>query len=362
MNDDLEMIELYLPCTDVVKDFNSKKNDEKLKIIELGIALFNSGKDIIQYWNNDEWESKIKSLESTLKTKETEYMSERQTIINKIRKEEEEKYTSKIENLTSYIEDLEKRQKESVQQLQTIHHSIDEKYEQRTIERIKSEQDRYESRITDMQQKLDSSREQYENLLGRTNNSTFKGQDGESMIDKQLNLMFPKAEIEDTSQQPGRGDFILKEGDFLLMLENKNYSKNVQKSEIDKFYRDLERESNNDIQCAIFVSMNSGICNREDFSFEVINKKPILFIHRLRENMVSLKLAVNFFKNILSMKDLDLSKKEVECAFKNSISGIKRNFSKQKSRLDKFHNEQVDGLTQLESSVIDLYKLIGMKY
>ena len=25
MNDDLEMIELYLPCTDVVKDFNSKK-------------------------------------------------------------------------------------------------------------------------------------------------------------------------------------------------------------------------------------------------------------------------------------------------------------------------------------------------
>jgi len=357
-----EMIEIYLPSNSYVNDFSSKKNSEKLKIIELGLSLFNSGKDIIQFWNNDEWESKIKSLETEIKTKEASFLGEKTQIINKIRQEEEGKYTSKITSLTTYIQDLEKRQKETVEQLQTVYNTLDEKYEQRTVERIKGEQDKYETRITDLQSKMDSLREQYESLLGRTNNSTFKGQDGESMIDKQLNLMFPKAEIEDTSQQPGRGDFILKEGDFLLMLENKNYSKNVQKSEIDKFYRDLERESNNDIQCAIFVSMNTGICNREDFSFEVINKKPILFIHRLRENMVSLKLAVNFFKNILSMKDLDLSKKEVECAFKNSISGIKRNFSKQKSRLDKFHNEQVDGLTQLESSVTDLYKLIGMKY
>lgn len=356
------MIEIYLPSNKYVNEFSSKKNSEKLKIIELGLSLFNSGKDIIQFWNNDEWESKIKSLETQIKTKESQFNEEKTHIISKTRLEEEGKYTSKISSLNTYIQDLEKRQKDSVEQLQSVYSTLDEKYEQRTVERIKGEQDKYETRIRDLQDKMDSLREQYESLLGRTNNSTFKGQDGESMIDKQLNLMFPKAEIEDTSQQPGRGDFILKEGDFLLMLENKNYSKNVQKSEIDKFYRDLERESNNDIQCAIFVSMNTGICNREDFSFEVINKKPILFIHRLRENMVSLKLAVNFFKNILSMKDLDLSKKEVECAFKNSISGIKRNFSKQKNRLDKFHNEQVDGLTQLESSVSDLYKLIGMKY
>ena len=29
---DSEMVEVYLPCTDVVKDFNSKKNDEKLSL------------------------------------------------------------------------------------------------------------------------------------------------------------------------------------------------------------------------------------------------------------------------------------------------------------------------------------------
>ena len=146
------------------------------------------------------------------------------------------------------------------------------------------------------------------------------------------------------------------------MVENKNYSKNVQKSEIDKFYRDLERESNNDIQCAVFVSMNTGICNRDDFAFEVRNGKPIIFIHKLRDNVHSLKMAINFFKNILSLKNIDLSDKDVICGFKNVSTNVKRNFNKQKTILDKFHSEAVDGLAKLEGQMTDLYKLVNLTY
>ena len=110
------------------------------------------------------------------------------------------------------------------------------------------------------------------------------------------------------------------------MVENKNYSKNVQKSEIDKFYRDLERESNNDIQYAVFVSMNTGICNRDDFAFEVRNGKPIIFIHKKRLRIFS--------------KNIDLSDKDVICGFKNVSTNVKRNFNKQKSILDKFIAKQ----------------------
>ena len=85
------MIEIYLPSNSYVNDFSSKKNSEKLKIIELGLSLFNSGKDIIQFWNNDEWESKIKSLETEIKTKEASFLGEKTQIINKIRQEEEGK-------------------------------------------------------------------------------------------------------------------------------------------------------------------------------------------------------------------------------------------------------------------------------
>ena len=45
----------------------------------------------------------------------------------------------------------------------------------------------------------------------------------------------------------------------------------MNKAEIDKFYRDVENEINNDIQCAVLISLKSGICNKRDFDFEVRN-------------------------------------------------------------------------------------------
>ena len=94
---------------------------------------------------------------------------------------------------------------------------------------------------------------QYENTLIRTQNSTIKGQDGEDFTFHQLNMLFPKAEIEDTHKQTARCDFIMCENDFKMMLEIKNYKTNVNKAEIDKFYRDVDSEHNNDIQCALFA-------------------------------------------------------------------------------------------------------------
>ncbi len=356
------MIEIYLPDNDIISEFNSKKKSEKLKIIELGLSLFNKGSEVIQLWNNNDWENKINLLEDKLAKEKQQSRTEKAEIVMSIKKQEEDKYISKIDNLNKYVSELEERNKTTMSEMQSIYTSLDDKFQERITSRVKEEHNKSEARISDLQSKLDQSREQYETLLGRTNNSTFKGQDGETQLEKQLTLMFPKAEIQDTSQTPGRGDFIMKEGDFVAMFENKNYSKNVQKSEIDKFYRDLERESNNDIQCAVFVSMNTGICNREDFCFEVVNKKPIIFIHKLKDNMSSLKMAINFFKNILSLKDLDLSDKNIICSFKNVSTNLKRAFTKQKTKLDKYHSEQVELITQQEDLVLDLFKIVGLKY
>lgn len=362
MAEDEEVFEIYLPQNKITEEFSSKSNVEKTRIIELGLSLYRKGNDIMQYWNNDEWKQQISNLEDRLQRETEQLTQEKREIGDKVRKQTEEKYDARIETLDSYIKDLEKRNKDMMEQMQTIHETVDSKYEKRTKERIDDINRRSDERVSELQKSLDASRESYEALLCRTNNSTFKGQDGESFIDKQLNLMYPKAEVTDTSQEPGRGDFIFKEDDFVCMVENKNYSKNVQKSEIDKFYRDLERESNNDIQCAVFVSMNTGICNRDDFAFEVRNGKPVIFIHKLRDNVHSLKMAINFFKNILSLKDIDLSDKDVICGFKNVSTNVKRNFNKQKSILDKFHSEAVDGLAKIEGQMADLYKLVNLTY
>lgn len=361
-NEQEEVFEIYLPNNKITQEFSTKPNVDKTRIIELGLSLYNKGNDIMQYWNNDEWKQKISNLEDRLERETTQLTNENLEISDKVRKQTEDKFNARIQTLDSYIKDLENRNREMMEQMQNIYDTIDSKYEKRTKERIDDINRRSDERISELQKALDTSRESYESLLCRTNNSTFKGQDGESFIDKQLNLLYPKAEITDTSQEPGRGDFIFKEGEFICMVENKNYSKNVQKSEIDKFYRDLERESNNDIQCAVFVSMNTGICNRDDFAFEVRNGKPIIFIHKLRDNVHSLKMAINFFKNILSLKDIDLSDKDVICGFKNVSTNLKRNFNKQKSILDKFHSEAVDGLVKIEGQMNELYKLVNLTY
>ena len=148
-----------------------------------------------------------------------------------------------------------------------------------------------------------------------------------------------------------------------VMIENKNYSKNVQKSEVDKFYRDLDNAANNDVHCALMVSLTTGICCKEDFEFEMRNGKPIMFLHKVRDNMSCVALAMKFLELVVKQSDsLNLKDAEVLSGFKNLASTIKRNFTKQRSRLDKFHAEQLEALAAQETSVTSLYGLVGSKY
>ena len=151
----------------------------------------------------------------------------------------------------------------------------------------------------------------------------------------------------------------MRDDNFVMMIENKNYSKNVQKSEIDKFYTDLKREQNNDIQCAVMISMKTGICNRPDFAFEVIAGKPILFIHKWNENPFVLKIAVNIFKNILSQNTIDIAKADIITSLNNISKLVKRNFSSQKNMIDKHHSESLENLSQCEGFFDELYCIIN---
>ena len=76
-----------------------------------------------------------------------------------------------------------------------------------------------------------------------------------------------------------------------ICFEAKNYSRNVQKAEIDKFYRDIDSAANSDVQCAVFVSLKTGISSRDDFELEVRNGKPIIFMHSLEDNFMNILLA-----------------------------------------------------------------------
>jgi len=354
-----DVIELYLPTGTITDGFAAKSNKDKLRIIELGTIMYDNGIYTQQCWGDKEWQTKITQLEDSYKSQLFSLETTNETILKDTQTSIHKQYTSKIDTLQQTIESLELRNTGLLSQFQTMHDSIESKFNERLKERISESNAFHNSRCDDLQKRLDACREDYEILLGRNNNSTNKGKDGENALDTQLNLMFPKAEFDDTSKQPGRGDFIMREGEFIMMIENKNYSKNVQKSEIDKFYTDLKREQNNDIQCAVMISMKTGICNRHDFAFEVIAGKPILFIHKWNDNPFVLKIAVNIFKNILSQKAIDIAKADTITALNNISKLIKRQLSVQKNMIDKHHSEALANLTHIEGHFEDLYSILN---
>ena len=218
----------------------------------------------------------------------------------------------------------------------------------------------YENKINTIQNKFDVLQKDYMTSLEKSQNSTILGQVGESVTYEGLNRLFPKAEIEDCHQTKGRGDFILHENDFVMMIETKNYTKNVTKPEIQKFYRDFDQ--NSDFKCAILVSLKSGICSRPDFHLEVRNNKPILFLHNVCKNMDNLLLAVRFFKLILHTDHIDLSNKEIVGKLQILTPAIKRNWNSMKQNLQQFNQSMNKLIEEQEQYIKEIFKLLAIKY
>jgi len=371
-----EVVEVYVPNDDSIDEFFSLNNKDKLKVIQLGLEFYKHGNNKIQYWNNKDWEDKINNLErkhsqeihthverfnslnNNIDTLKVDFVTQKQNLQLAIESDYKTRYSKEIQDLRLQLNQLRSQRDSWNEKYNGLYKELDEKQQTRLLD----ERKRTDEIIKSLRSDLDREKERYLQQLTISQNSTLKGQQGEEFTFKQLNLLFPSSEIQDTHNESGRGDFIVRKDDIIMMVENKNYSKNVQKSEIDKFYRDLDRESNNDIQCAVLVSMHTGICGREDFEFEVRNNKPILFLHKLSCNFTNLELAFKFFKLILDQQDIDLSNKEVAGLFKNIATSIKRNFKKLKKQLDKFHSDQTETLIHNEQHILDLYKAMKINF
>ena len=357
-----EIIEVYIPDSPDVKDFHSMPSHDKIMTIKLGLIMMKYGSEKLLCWKNDKWKDELNKIKDTQNDEILELTSQLQAAERDykahiaISQQRQDSLIAEVKQnekarLQNEIEDLRNNNQTLISRIDNLNSTLDAKYNTR----LNENRDFYENKLNVLQEK-------YTTLLSRGQNSTLKGKEGEEFIQGKLNMLFPQAEIEDTHSIPHRGDFIVREDDFNMMIENKNYSRNVQKSEIDKFYNDIDNPANSDIQCAVLVSLNTGICSKHDFCFEIRNMIPILFIHKLQNNFENLKLAAKFFKLITSQNGVDLSNKEVIDHFRNLASTIKRNFNKQKTRLDKFHTEQLELVAEQECKISELYALVKQKF
>jgi hypothetical protein len=127
--------------------------------------------------------------------------------------------------------------------------------------------------------------------------SQFKGQYSEHMLETILTEMFPTASVENTTSQTASGDFMLHRDGFQdILIENKNYERNVDLEEIKKFLRDV-----NNKECSgIMMSQLSGIVSKPNFFIEIHNGKVLIYLHKVYFSKEQIKMAIDVIDHLSS--------------------------------------------------------------
>ena len=361
------MMTVELPMNDNTAAFIDMDEETRLKVIELGTIFLAKGGDVVQAWTSAEWERKMTDMCRDHDTAIAEWRNETQMLqksnhelrrdISNVSQSQNEtirravetsktQYESVIKRLTA---EMEANRGQTNDREDTIRKTVMGEMEAVYGSQLADIRTRTDKQIEGLVGELATARDKYEQLIVSTNsraqNSSVKGKDGEDFVFVNLNRMFPSAEIEDTHKTTARGDFIVRDKGMCMMIENKYYNRNVSKSEIDKFYRDVD--TNDDIQCAIMVSMTSGVANKGDFEFEIRCGKPLLFLHNAETAIDNIKVGANFFQMILAQTQVDFSDKEILAKLKHLSGVIRKDIKKQKTLLDKYyagHSKQIDDM------------------
>ena len=358
-------------------NFRGMNDQDKNLVINLGSKMLNKGMKDIQLWKNQEWEEKIVCMERK-KDEEIEKMRlELNLTILKFQKQREDQrteieciksevlqqvktmYDTKITNYEETIEtcykNLDEEKKNTWDLKESYHKTLNE-----TTKGIREEEEGKRTRLRkEYDDLLTMEREKYIIFNKRQENSTLLGQDGEAFTYHKLNMLFPKSEVIDTHEEKQCGDFKLVYNNLPLLLEVKNYSGNVLKKEILKFKRDMEYRS--EMKGGVFISLKSGIAACKDFQLEVYNGKPVIFLTYVKDDMEKIKLAVKFIETMVK-ENIDLKNEELVCGLKKLVPVIKRKCNSLKGTLENFKNKMNRDLLEQEANIIEIFKIIGMKY
>ena len=131
--------------------------------------------------------------------------------------------------------------------------------------------------------------------LNKYKGSSYKGQLGENHLEVVLNNMYPSGEITNTTGTPHACDFRLcREKKPTILVETKNYNRNVTTKEVSKFIRDIETQQ----QHGIFLSQHSGISSRQNYQIEIIDKNIAVYVHNVEYNPEHIKIAIDIIDSL----------------------------------------------------------------
>lgn len=159
-------------------------------------------------------------------------------------------------------------------------------------------------------------------MLKKMENSSVKGKISENLLLGVIQSLYPIAQIDTVAGTKETGDIMLTRRDKTTVLfENKNYDINVGKSEIDKFYRDIDVQNCN----GILLSQKTAIVNKNNYEIEIYNGKIVIFLHNVNYDPDKIKTAVDIidhFQELLSETSNNMGDSEIVELSKEKLEEI----------------------------------------
>lgn len=240
-------------------------------------------------------------------------------------------------NITEFIQSFDSKLINLQQPLYTIIHSN----QKQITENIST----IHSNFNELKVNSDKVHTEMTQYLNKYKNSAqHKGQMAELNIEEILNAICPTDEIINTTSQTSTGDFILKrDNKEFIMFENKCYTNNVDKREVEKFYVDINKKKLH----SIMISNTSGIVGKSDFTIE-INKDGCIIIFLTHVNFcpTKIKSAIKIIENLSpKLKQITENNKdssiEIEKEIMDRINEEYMSFIDQKNSFKEILKEQL---------------------
>ena len=225
-------------------------------------------------------------------------------------------------------------------------------YQQIFISNLESTERRLDSRITSVKETTDSHisstnslASNVATLVQKMENSSVKGAMSENIIFNILHSLYPTAGIEHVGQQKETGDIIITRNNKpKILVENKNWTRNVSQDEVKKFIHDIETQ-----KCSgIFLSQNYGIANKGNYEINIHDNNVLVYVHETNNNPEKIKIAIDIIDHFKSKID------DINCNVDTDVDTIP------KEKLDAINNE-VLVLVNSKLSMITLTKDYNQK-
>tara|TARA_B100001758_G_scaffold70483_1_gene59360 strand:- start:8678 stop:9889 length:1212 start_codon:yes stop_codon:yes gene_type:complete len=320
---DLRMKAVYIPIAnhpsseEFVK-FLQQPKEEQWKNILLAQQLIENKIDIEKSWENNDYQREIreqkkgfndqvKKLREKNKKLKVDKLGLEEIIDKNIQdhetKLEQARKTCKIQTENLYknkIEVLEDEAKELKNALSLKNKAFYEEISSKIDEAREKHKVEMEDLRKEKNKELEDIREKLYTNTASKKIAANKGADGEELVSSWLTKYFPKAEIEDTAQQGGKGDMLMTHEGKKYLVEVKTDKKNVQKVGVKKFEKEMMKLK--EIDGGLFLSLNAGVSGKSDWQVQMYGKKPALYLCNVTECPRSIVGGVDFLYQIMNTK------------------------------------------------------------